>query len=142
MATIAEHEQDGFWEELEKHFDRQIPIKNEVRYSIDTVFKCLDVFDPEERAGVIDTAVHIAYEIATAAFRGEDAEEVQREVADYMSERDIHEARRKAVKGGSQLSLRAAIEHGVKGDDSTPGKLLEMFEGAKKLPNKYEQERR
>ena len=65
MATIVEQEQDGFWEELEKHFDRQIPIKNEVRYSIDTVFKFLDDFDPEEREGVIDTAVHIAYEIVT-----------------------------------------------------------------------------
>ena len=140
MATIVEQEQDGFWEELEKHFDRQIPIKNEVRYSIDTVFKFLDDFDPEEREGVIDTAVHIAYEIVTAAFRGEDAEEVHREEVDNMSERNIQGDRRKAVKGGSQMSLRAAIEHGVKGDDVTPGKFLEMFEGVKKLPNKYEQE--
>ena len=101
MATIVEQEQDGFWEELEKHFDRQIPIKNEVRYSIDTVFKFLDDFDPEEREGVIDTAVHIAYEIVTAAFRGEDAEEVQREEVDNMSERNIQGPRRKAVKGGS-----------------------------------------
>lgn len=49
MATSAEEEQEGFWEELEKLFDRQIPIKEEVRYALDTVFKCLDVFDPKKR---------------------------------------------------------------------------------------------
>ena len=51
-----------------------------------------------------------------------------------MSERNIQGARRKAVKGGSQMSLRAAIEHGVKGDDVTPGKFWKCLKGSKNCP--------
>ena len=132
MATGAKQEQEGFWDELEKLFDRQIPIKNEVRYAIDTVFKRVDVFDPEEREGVIDAAEHIAYEIVTAAFRGEDAEEVQKEVIKNMSE----ESKTKAKKDKKSA---AAIKHRTREYDITPGNFLEMFEGVKKLPKKCEQ---
>lgn len=149
MATSAEQEQKGFWEELEKLFDRQIPIKYEVRYAIDTIFKRLDVFDPEEREGVINAAEHIAYEIVTAAFRGGDAEEVQKEVIKNMSKEDKEKAeedkkkaeedKRKAEEEGSQMSLRVATKPRARGDVLTPGNFLEMFEGIKKLPKKYEQ---
>ena len=135
MATSAEQEQEGFWEVLEKQFDRQIPIKAEVRYAIDTVFKRLDVFDTEEREDVIDAAVHIAYQIVTAAFRGEDAEEVQKQVIKNMSEED----KEKAIEKESQMSPRVATEHRTRGDDITLGNFLEMFEGVKKLPKKCEQ---
>lgn len=128
MATSAEQEQEGFWEELEKQFDRQIPIKDEVRYALDTVFKRLDVFDPEEREGVINAAEHIAYEIVTAAFRG-DVEEVQEEVIKNMSKED----KEKAVQGGSK---KVFTKHGY---DITPGTFLEMFKGVKKLPKKCKQ---
>lgn len=134
MATSAEQEQEGFWEELEKLFDRQIPIKNEVRYAIDTVFKRLDVFDPEKREKVIDAAEHIAYEIVIAAFRGEDAEEVQKEVIKNMTEED----KKKAAEEGSQMSPRVATNHRER-DIFTPGDFLEMFNWVKKLPEKYEQ---
>lgn len=132
MATGAKQEQEGFWDELEKLFDRQIPIKNEVRYAIDTVFKRVDVFDPEEREGVIDAAEHIAYEIVTAAFRGEDAEEVQKEVIKNMSEES-------KTKAKEDKKSAAAIKHRTREYDITPGNFLEMFEGVKKLPKKCEQ---
>ena len=138
MATSAEEEQEGFWEELEKLFDRQIPIENEVRYALDTVFKCLDVFDPKTREVVIDAAEHIAYEIVIAAFRGEDAEKVQKEVIKNMTKED----KNKAAEEGSQMSQmspRVATKHRERGDVITPGNFLEMFEGVKKLPKKYEQ---
>ena len=149
MATGAEQEQEGFWDELEKLFDRQIPIKNEVRYAIDTVFKRVDVFDPGERERVIDAAEHIAYEIVTAAFRGEDAEEVQKEVIKNMSEKgkekakkdkeEADEDKKSAVEKRSQMSPRAATKHRTRKYDITPGNFLEMFEGVKKLPKKCEQ---
>lgn len=132
MATGAKQEQEGFWDELEKLFDRQIPIKEEVRYAIDTVFKRVGVFDPKESEGVIDAAEHIAYEIVTAAFRGEDAEEVQKEVIKNMSE----ESKTKAKKDKKSA---AAIKHRTREYDITPGNFLEMFEGVKKLPKKCEQ---
>lgn len=166
MATGAEQEQEGFWDELEKLFDRQIPIKNEVRYAIDTVFKRVGVFDPKESEGVIDAAEHIAYQIVTAAFRGEDAEEVQKEVIKNMSEKDKEKAekdrekaekdrgkaekdkkkadedKKSAVKKRSQMSSRAATKHRTREYDITPGNFLEMFEGVKKLPTKFEQRER
>lgn len=142
MATSAKQEQEGFWEELEKQFDRQIPIKNEVRYALDTIFKNLDVFDPEKREKVIDVAEHIAYVIVTAAFQGKDAEEIQREVIKNMSEEDKEKAeedKKKAIEERSQTSPRVATKHGARKDDITPGDFLEMFEGVNKLPKKYEQ---
>lgn len=149
MATSAKQEQEGFWEELEKQFDRQIPIKNEVRYALDTIFKNLDVFDPEKREKVINVAEHIAYVIVTAAFRGKDAEEIQREVIKNMSEEDKEKAeedkkkeeedKKKAIEERSQTSPRVATKHGARKDDITPGDFLEMFDGVNKLPKKYEQ---
>ena len=142
MATSAKQEQEGFWEELEKQFDRQIPIKDEVRYALDTIFKNLDVFDPEKREKVIDVAEHIAYVIVTAAFRGEDAEEIQKEVIKNMSAEDkqkVKEDKKKAIEERSQTSPRVATKHGAREDDITPGDFLEMFDGVNKLPKKYEQ---
>ena len=155
MATCADQEQEGFWEELEKQFDRQIPVEHEVRYALDTVFKSLDVFDLEEREEVIDAAVHIAYEIVIAAFRGEDAEEVQKEVIKNMSEEDkkkaeedkkkaeedkkrAEEDKKKAEERAqmSQMSPRVAKTLRGRGDVITPGNFLEMFEEVKKLPKK------
>lgn len=138
MATSTKQEQEGFWEELEKQFDRQIPIKYEVRYAIDTVFKHLDVFDPEERERVIDVAEHVAYVIVTAAFRGEDAEVIQREVIKSMSKEDKKKAEEERLQM-SQMSPRVATKHRARGNVITPGNFLEMFEGVKKLPKKYEQ---
>ena len=156
MAACADQEQEGFWEELEKQFDRQIPVEHEVRYALDTVFKSLDVFDPEERKEVIDAAVHIAYEIVIAAFRGEDAKQVQREVVDSMSEEDkkkaeedkkkaeedkkkAEEDKKKAVEERSQMSQRVATKQGEIEGYITPGDFLEKFEWVKKLSKKCEQ---
>ena len=159
MATCADQEQEGFWEELEKQFDRQIPVEHEVRYALDTVFKSLDVFDPEEREEVIDAAVHIAYEIVTAVLRREDAKQVQREVVDNMSEEDKRKAeeekkkaeedkkkaeedKKKAVEERSQMSQmsqRVATKQGEIEGYITPGDFLEKFEWVEKLPKKCEQ---
>ena len=170
MAACADQEQEGFWEELEKQFDRQIPVEHEVRYALDTVFKSLDVFDPKERGEVIDAAVHIAYEIVIAAFRGEDAKQVQREVVDNMSEEDkkkakedkkkaeedkkkaeedkkkAEEDKKKAVEERSQMSQmsqRVATKQGEIEGYITPGDFLEKFEWVKtSLPKKCEQRER
>ena len=163
MAACADQEQEGFWEELEKQFDRQIPVEHEVRYALDTVFKSLDVFDPKEREEVIDAAVHIAYEIVIAAFRGEDAKQVQREVVDNMSEEDkkkakedkkkaeedkkkAEEDKKKAVEERSQMSQmsqRVATKQGEIEGYITPGDFLEKFEWVKtSLPKKCEQRER
>ena len=163
MATCADQEHEGFWEELEKQFDRPIPVEHEVRYTLDTVFKSLDVFDPEEREEVIDAAVHIAYEIVTAAFRRQDAKQVQREVVDNMSEEDKRKAeedkkkaeedkkkaeedkkkaeedKKKAVEERSQMSQRVATKQGEIEDYITPGDFLEKFKWVEELPKKCEQ---
>lgn len=149
MAACVDQEQEGFWEELEKQFDRQIPVEHEVRYALDTVFKSLDVFDSKEREEVIDAAVHIAYEIVIAAFRGEDAKQVQRKVVDNMSEEDKKEAeedKKKAVEERSQMSQmsqRVATKQGEIEGYITPGDFLEKFEWVKTpLPKKCEQRER
>lgn len=134
MATCADQEQEGFWEELEKQFDRQIPVEHEVRYALDTVFKSLDVFDLEEREEVIDAAVHIAYEIVIAAFRREDAEEVQKEVIKNMSQEDKKKAEERAQM--STMLPRVTNTLRGRGDVITPGNFLEMFEGVRRLPKK------
>lgn len=146
MATCADQEQEGFWEELEKQFDRQIPVEHEVRYALDTVFKSLDVFDLEEREEVIDAAVHIAYEIVNAAFRGEDAEEVQKEVIKNMSEEDkkkAEEDKKKAEERAQMSQMLPRVAKTLRGrrDVITPGNFLEMFEGVKKLPKKIRAKR-
>ena len=133
MATCADQEQEGFWEELEKQFDRQIPVEHEVRYALDTVFKSLDVFDPEEREEVIDAAVHIAYEIVIAAFRREDAEEVQKEVIKNMSQEDKKKAEEDKKKAEERAQMSTMTP---RGDVITPGNFLEMFEGVRRLPKK------
>lgn len=141
MATCADQEQEGFWEELEKQFDRQIPVEHEVRYALDTVFKSLDVFDLEEREEVIDAAVHIAYEIVIAAFRREDAEEVQKEVIENMSQEDkkkAEEDKKKAEERAQMSTMLPRVTNTLRGrgDVITPGNFLEMFEGVRRLPKK------